>query len=59
YALGLEIGRLQRIRDFDLTHPAVRSRMNERYGNNVPLDETVISPASMFDSPELRTVHER
>jgi hypothetical protein len=27
--------------------------MRERYGEQVPLDERVISPAAMFDSPLL------
>lgn len=52
-ALGLEIGAPQRVRDFDLTSAAVRSKMRERYGEQVPLDERVISPAAMFDSPLL------
>lgn len=56
-ALGLEIGALQRVRDFDLSSAAVRSKMQERYGGQVPLDEQVISPAAMFDSPLLVQVY--
>lgn len=56
-ALGLEIGALQQIRDFDLSSVAVRSKMHERYGEQVPLDEQVISPAAMFDSPLLVQVY--
>ena len=56
-ALGLEIGALQQIRDFDLSSAAVRSKMRERYGEQVPLDEQVISPAAMFDSPLLVQVY--
>lgn len=56
-ALGLEIGALQQIRDFDLSSAAVRSKMHERYGEQVPLDEQVISPAAMFDSPLLVQVY--
>lgn len=59
HALGLEIGRLQKIRDFDLAHPSVRAKMEERYGRDVPLDETVISPAAMFESVKLNEVHEQ
>jgi hypothetical protein len=58
-ALGLEIGHLQKIRDFDLTNPAIRSKIEERYGKNIPLDETVISPAAMYESDELNTVYEQ
>ncbi|HEX8253332.1 MAG TPA: YiiX family permuted papain-like enzyme [Thermoanaerobaculia bacterium] len=47
---GIEIGRLQRLRDFDLSHPAVKKKMRERYGKKIPLNEPVISPSAMFDS---------
>jgi uncharacterized protein YycO len=55
-ALGLEIGARQKLREFDLTDPAVKAKMRERYGSRVPLDEPVISPGAMFDSPLLVTV---
>ena len=58
-ALGVEVGRLQRLREFDLTHPAVRSKMRERYGNRIPADQPVISPAAMFDSTLLVEVARR
>jgi len=57
--LGVRVGELQKLRDFDLTDPAVRVKLRERYGADVPLDEPVISPAAMFDSPLLKTVAER
>ncbi|HEY0157606.1 MAG TPA: YiiX family permuted papain-like enzyme [Thermoanaerobaculia bacterium] len=53
---GVEIGRLQRLREFDLSHPAVKQKMRERYGSKIPLDEPVISPAAMFESNLLREV---
>lgn len=55
-ALGIQIGGLQKVRDFNLDDPAVKAKMRERYGDRVPLDEPVISPAAMFDSPQLVTV---
>jgi hypothetical protein len=30
--------------------------LRERYGGHVPLNEPVISPAAMYDSPLLETV---
>lgn len=56
-ALGIDIGSLQTIGDFDLSSPAVRSKMRERWGDHVPLREPAISPAQMFASPLLVTVH--
>jgi Permuted papain-like amidase enzyme, YaeF/YiiX, C92 family len=58
-ALGVEIGNLQKIKEFNLKDPAVRAKMRERYGTNVPLNEPAISPVAMFNSPKLETVLER
>ena len=52
-ALGIDLGALQKLRDFDLADPAVRAKMQQRYGDRVPLDEPVISPARVFSSPLL------
>jgi len=57
--LGIRIGELQKLREFDLTDGAVRAKMRERYGAAVPLDEPVISPAAMFESPLLELVAQR
>lgn len=56
-ATGIEIGRLEKLSDFDLTNEAVKKKMKERYGDNIPKDEIVISPASIFDSELLITVN--
>lgn len=58
-AAGIEIGRLQRLREFDLSSRLVREKLRERYGDHVPLDEPVISPAAMFDSEKLVEVVRR
>lgn len=55
-ALGLEIGELETFRDFDLSDPVVSKKLEERFGTRIPLDEKVISPASMFESDRLMTV---
>jgi uncharacterized protein YycO len=52
-ALGLRIGELQKLREFDLSDVAVQAKLKERYGNQVPMNEDVISPAAMFASPLL------
>jgi hypothetical protein len=61
YDRGLhrQLGKLQQLRDFDLSHPAVRAKLRERYDAQLPLSEPVISPASIFSSPELVTVVRR
>jgi len=55
-AIGVELGQLQKLRDFDLRDPAVKAKMRERYGTRIPLDEPVISPAAIYDSNLLATI---
>lgn len=58
-ATGIEIGEIQKLSDFDLSNELVRKIMKERYGEKIPLDEKVISPIAMFDSPLLETIMEK
>ena len=53
---GLEIGKLEELKDFDLTNRAVKAKLKERYGNIIPEHEKVISPAAIFNSELLKTV---
>jgi uncharacterized protein YycO len=55
-ATGIEIGKLQKLSDFNLSHEVVKKKMKERYGHKIPTEEIVISPAAMFDSNLLITV---
>ncbi|SFW57909.1 YiiX family permuted papain-like enzyme [Chitinophaga sancti] len=53
---GIEIGKLQKLSDFDLTSDIVKAKMKERYGNNIPKNEIVISPQAIFESEQLATI---
>ncbi|TGL60677.1 YiiX family permuted papain-like enzyme [Leptospira sarikeiensis] len=55
---NIEVGELKKLGDYDLSHPMVKKIMKKRYGKNIPLEEDVISPQSMFESPTLITVSE-
>ena len=55
-ATGLEVGKLAKLSSFDLSAEAVKKKMKERYGDRIPLNETVISPAAVFESELLITV---
>jgi uncharacterized protein YycO len=57
-ATGIEVGKLEKLQDFDLSSSLVKQKIKERYGNNIPLNETVISPNSIFNSAMLITVIE-
>ncbi len=58
-AAGIELGSLAQMRSFRLEDPLVQAKLRERFGDRVPLDEPVISPAAVFEAPELVTVAER
>ncbi len=56
---GVEVGKLERLKDFDLSSPLVKKILRERYGERIPYEEPVISPQSMFESDTLKTVTAR
>jgi hypothetical protein len=58
-ALGIRVGRLQKLGDLDLSDPLVKKELHERYGDRIPLDEAVISPGEMFSSGRLVEVLQR
>lgn len=58
-ALGIELGKLQKIGEFNLADPVVQKKMRERYGAHLPLDEAAISPVAIFNSSRLVTVLQR
>jgi uncharacterized protein YycO len=53
---GLEVGHLQKLKDFELSNPVVKAKLKERYGNNIPMNEKVISPADIYESDLLETI---
>lgn len=55
---GIRLGEQQTIGDLDLSHPAVRAKLRERYGDQIPLSEVVVSPVAIFNAPDLFTVYE-
>jgi Permuted papain-like amidase enzyme, YaeF/YiiX, C92 family len=55
-AFDLQIGTLKTMKDLDLTHPVVKQVLQERYGNDVPMEMKIISPVDVFESNLLQTV---
>jgi len=56
-ATGIEIGKLEKLSNFDLTNEAVKAKLLERYGDKIPMNEIVISPVSIFNSDKLITIN--
>lgn len=55
-ALNIEIGKIKKLKDFDLSSDIVKSLMQERYKNHIPYNEKVISPQSIFESKNLELI---
>ncbi|MEG0482398.1 MAG: YiiX family permuted papain-like enzyme [Acinetobacter sp.] len=55
-ALGIQLAPLQKLKSFDLSDAQVKALMKQRYGQNIPLQETVIAPKAIFESKHLVTV---
>jgi len=53
---GIELAPTKKLREFDLSHPAVKAKLKERYGTKVPLDEPVVAPSQLFESGVLEVV---
>ena len=55
-ALGIQLAPLQHLKQFDLKQSSVQKLMKQRYGQNIPLNETVIAPKAIYDSKHLQEV---
>jgi uncharacterized protein YycO len=55
-ALGIELGKTQKLKEFNLNNAIVRKKLEERYKGNIPYEETVISPSAIFESDYLEIV---
>lgn len=55
-ALGIQLAPLQHLKQFDLKQSSVQKLMKQRYGQNIPLSETVIAPKAIYDSKHLQEV---
>jgi len=55
---GIRVGELETMATFDLSHPTIAAKVNERFGDRLPLDEVVVSPAAIFRAANLETVYE-
>ncbi len=56
--LGIEIGALQHIKQFDLAHPEVQALIHRKCPDLEARADTVISPAAMFAAANLVTVYQ-
>ena len=53
---NIELCKLKKLKDFNLTNEKVKMILEERYGKNIPLQEDVVAPSQIVDSNILETV---
>jgi hypothetical protein len=53
---NIELCPLKELRDFDLSPEAVQEKVEERYGEAIPLEEKVVAPIDIFDSNLLEDI---
>jgi hypothetical protein len=58
-ALGIELARLEQVGNLDLSSAEAQRIARERWGGAPPADQRIVSPAALFASSRLVTVHSR
>ena len=56
-ALQIELCKTRRLADFDLSNALVKAKLNEKYGNKIPLEEPMVSPGDLSNSALLKAVN--
>lgn len=52
--LGIELSKPKPLKSYHLDHPLVKEQMKARYGENLPLNEVMVSPQDLFESDFLQ-----
>lgn len=55
-SLNIKLCEPRKLRDFDLSNPLVKAQLNLQYGNNIPLEEPMVSPGDISESVLLEAV---
>lgn len=55
-ATGKRIGEPKQMKDYDLSDPLLRKKMEDRWGKKLPLNELMIGPSDVYESRLLKTV---
>lgn len=55
-ALDIQLGKLAPLRSYDLDHELVQQKLLEHYGKQIPYDEMMIAPETIFQNEQLEVV---
>lgn len=53
---GIVLCPTRALKDFDLSSPLVQMALTQRYGKDIPMEEQVVSPEDLYQSPLLQPV---
>jgi hypothetical protein len=54
--VGIKISDTKLLKDYKLSHPIVQAQLKERYGNNIPLNDTMVAPSDIANGNRLKVV---
>lgn len=55
-ALQITLCNMRKIGDYDFSHPLVKEKMEQKYHNQIPVNEPMVAPSDLFDSDLLELV---
>lgn len=55
--LGIQVGEARALGTYDREDPEVGRELRERFGDEIPLDQSIVSPVAMMESELLVEVH--
>lgn len=58
YALKIDLSTPRKLSEFDLSGPLVKQEMKNKYGNDIPKNEQVVSPDDLMRSDKLEKIYE-
>jgi len=57
--LNTSVGKQQKLKNLDASHPAVQAKLKELFGNDIPWNETVVSPQDIFVCKDLELIYQQ
>ncbi len=54
---NIELCNLEKLKSFNLDNPQVKAILKQRYGKNIPLNESVVAPSQLADSDKVTIIY--
>lgn len=56
-ALAIKLAPLKMLKDYNIDHPKVRRIMQQRYGDDIPYEDLMVSPEDLFKSSSIEILN--